>query len=152
MLAVIRVRGRTGIRKEIEDTLHMLRLKRINHCVLVPETPEYLGMLKKAKDFITWGRINKETLVKLLKKRLKMLGDRKVDEESLKEITDFENFEDFADALMKGKVKLKDFKKLKPIFRLNPPRHGYKAIRLPYPKGDLGDRGEKINELIERML
>ena len=152
MLAVIRVRGRTGIRKEIEDTLQMLRLKRINHCVLVPETPEYLGMLKKAKDFITWGRINKETLVKLLKKRLKMLGDRNVDEESLKEITDFENFEDFADALMKGKVKLKDFKKLKPIFRLNPPRHGYKAIRLPYPKGDLGDRGEKINELIERML
>ena len=152
MLAVIRVRGRTGIRKEIEDTLQMLRLKRINHCVLVPETPEYLGMLKKAKDFITWGRINKETLVKLLKKRLKMLGDRNVDEESLKEITDFESFEDFADALMKGKVKLKDFKKLKPIFRLNPPRHGYKAIRLPYPKGDLGDRGEKINELIERML
>jgi len=152
MLAVIRVRGRTGIRKEIEDTLQMLRLKRINHCVLVPETPEYLGMLKKAKDFITWGRINKETLVKLLKKRLRMLGDRKVDEESLKEITDFESFEDFADALMKGKVKLKDFKKLKPIFRLNPPRHGYKAIRLPYPKGDLGDRGEKINELIERML
>jgi len=152
MLAVIRVRGRTGIRKEIEDTLQMLRLKRINHCVLVPETPEYLGMLKKAKDFITWGRINKETLVKLLKKRLRMLGDRKVDEESLKEITDFENFEDFADALMKGKVKLKDFKKLKPIFRLNPPRHGYKAIRLPYPKGDLGNRGEKINELIERML
>ena len=152
MLAVIRVRGRTGIRKEIEDTLQMLRLKRINHCVLVPETPEYLGMLKKAKDFITWGRINKETLVKLLKKRLRMLGDRKVDEESLKEITDFESFEDFADALMKGKVKLKDFKKLKPIFRLNPPRHGYKAIRLPYPKGDLGDRGEKINELIKRML
>ena len=152
MLAVIRVRGRTGIRKEIEDTLQMLRLKRINHCVLVPETPEYLGMLKKAKDFITWGRINKETLVKLLKKRLRMLGDRKVDEESLKEITDFESFEDFADTLMKGKVKLKDFKKLKPIFRLNPPRHGYKAIRLPYPKGDLGNRGEKINELIERML
>ena len=32
------------------------------------------------------------------------------------------------------------------------PKGGYKATRLPYPKGDLGDRKEKINDLLERMI
>lgn len=40
-------------------------------------------------------------------------------------------------------------------FRLNPPRKGYgrKGIKVPFSKGGaLGDRKEKINELITRML
>ncbi|MDI6655351.1 MAG: uL30 family ribosomal protein, partial [Candidatus Hydrothermarchaeota archaeon] len=31
-IAVVRVRGRTRIRKDIEDTLKMLRLTRVNYC------------------------------------------------------------------------------------------------------------------------
>ncbi len=38
------------------------------------------------------------------------------------------------------------------VFRLQPPKGGYKSVRLFYPKGDLGYRGEKIVELVERML
>ena len=146
MYAVVRIRGSVGTRKDLEDTLKMLRLKSVNHCVVVPETKQYLGMLKKAKDFITWGKIDKKILSSLLEKR------GKIDKKSLKEITKFDSFDEFADALIKDKVKLKDFKKIKPIFRLNPPRHGYKATRLPYPKGSLGDRKDKINELLERMI
>ena len=41
---------------------------------------------------------------------------------------------------------------LKPLFRLNPPSKGFKATRLGYPKGDLGYRGGKINELLKRMI
>ncbi len=152
MLAVIRIRGSVKVRKEVKDTLAMLRLKRVNHCVIIPETPEYLGMLKKAKDRITWGKIDKKTLAELLRKRGKLIGNKKLDEKTLKDITGFESFEEFSDALIKGKVKLKDYKKIKPVFRLNPPRHGFKSIRLNYPKGDLGNRGEKINELLGRMI
>ena len=39
----------------------------------------------------------------------------------------------------------------KKVFHLNSPRKGFKAIKMVYPKGDLGYRGDKINELIERM-
>jgi len=120
MYAVIRIRGSARTRKDLEDTLRMLRLKKPNNCVLVPETKQYLGMLRKSKDYITWGIIEKKTLSKLLEKR--------------------------------GKVKLEDLEKIKPVFRLNPPIHGYKSIRLPYPRGSLGNRGEKINELLERMI
>jgi ribosomal protein L30/L7E len=41
--------------------------------------------------------------------------------------------------------------KLKPFFRLHPPRKGIKS-KVHYPKGVLGDHGKKLNELLERML
>ncbi len=152
MFAVIRLRGWVKTRKEIEDTLRMLRLKRNNNCVIVPETPQYKGMLKKVKDYVTFGEVDKQTLIELLKQRGEVEGGRRLTEEVLKEVTRFNSFEEFAEALLAGKIKLKDFKKIKPVFRLNPPRKGLKSKRLPFPKGDLGYRGKEINELIRRML
>lgn len=151
LFAVVRIRGWAKTRKEINDTLDMLKLKRTNNCVLIPETPQYNGMLNKVKDYVTFGEIEKDVLVELLKKRGEVLGG-KLTEEKLKEITKFESFEKFADALLVGKVKLKNFKKLKQVFRLNPPKKGYRSKRLPYPKGDLGYRGKEINELLKRMI
>ena len=88
----------------------------------------------------------------MLRKRLRLLGDKRVDEKVLKETTGFNSFEDFASALIEGKVRLKDFKKLKPVFRLTPPSKGFKSIKQHWPKGDLGYRGKEINELIKRMI
>jgi len=152
LLAVVRIRGRVNVRKEVVDTLVMLRLHRINHCVLVPETPVYVGMLWKAKDWITWGKIDKKTVVKMFETRGMLTGRRKLDEKMLKKLTKYDSFDKFTDDLMKGKVKLKEYPEIKPVFRLSPPRKGYKSTRLPYPKGDLGNRKEKINELLERMM
>ena len=45
--------------------------------------------------------------------------------------------------------------KLKPYFRLHPPRGGFerKGIKKTFMEGGaLGDRGEKINDLIKKML
>ena len=39
----------------------------------------------------------------------------------------------------------------KKSFSLKPPKGGFKSLKQMYPKGDLGYRGEKINELIKRM-
>ena len=152
MYAVIRIRGRVGVRREIEDTLKMLRLKAPNNCVIIPETQSYKGMLEKAKDYITWGEIEKEVLVEMLKKRLRLRGDKRVDEKLLKEVTGFDSFESFASALIEGKVRLKDFEKLKPVFRLTPPSKGFKSVKQHFPKGDLGYRGKEINELLRRMI
>ena len=152
MFAVIRIRGSVDVSKDVEDTLKMLKLKVVNRCVIIPEIEVYFGMLKKAKHYITWGNIDKKTLSKLLGKRGKLLGDKIIDEKALEKITKFKSFDEFSEALIGEKCHLKDFKEIKPTFRLNPPKHGYKAIRLPYPKGDLGNRKEKINDLLERMI
>ena len=152
MLAVVRIRGKVNVRGEIEDTLKMLRLNRVNHCVLVPETSGYIGMLRKASGWVTWGNIDEKTAIKLFQERGMLTGNRKLDDKNLKKATKYDNIDKFVKDLFKGKAKFKDYPELKSVFRLNPPRKGYKSIRLTYPKGDLGDRKEKMNELRERMV
>ena len=66
-LAIIRVRGITGIEKSIKDTLNMLCLYHNNYCVVVSD--RLLGMIKKAKDYVTWGEIDDETYRLLVEKR-----------------------------------------------------------------------------------
>ncbi len=151
MFAVVRIRGRVGVRKEIEDTLKMLRLEKVNNCVLIEESPSFKGMLQKVRDFITWGEIKKEVLVRMLRKRLRLKGNKRVDEKVLREMG-FNSFEELANALFEGKVKLRDLKMINPVFRLTPPSKGFKSVKEHWPKGDLGYRGEEINELIERMI
>ena len=141
MYAVIRIRGSVNVRKDVDDTLNMLRLKRRMHCVVLKDSDNLKGMLQKAKDWITWGDINDNVLKLLIDKRGRKIGDKKLTKEesentvkSLKET---------------GKV-LED---IKPVFRLTPPSKGFKhSIKQQYPKGELGYRGEKINELLKRMI
>ena len=148
MFLVIRVRGTTGVIKNIADTLDMLRLNRISHAVLVEDTPSYNGMLQKAKDYITWGEIDAD----LLAKRGKFTGNNKVTDEYVAENSDYKNIDELAKAVIAGEVKLMDLD-IKPVFRLHPPRKGYEDIRLSVKEGgSLGYRGENIKDLAERML
>lgn len=151
MFAVIRIRGTAGTSKKVLDTLRMLRLNAVNHCVLLPETPDYKGMLDVVRDVATWGEVDRETLVELLKKRLRLKGGKRIDESMLKQITGY-NYEELADALFSGRAKIKDFNLLEPAFKLTPPSKGFKNVKEHYPKGDLGYRGKEINELLKRMM
>ncbi|OWT33671.1 50S ribosomal protein L30 [Methanobrevibacter sp. 87.7] len=151
MFLVIRIRGTTGVKKGIADTLDMLRLNRISHAVLVDETDSYKGMLQKGKDYITWGEVNPETLAKIIAKRGRLTGDAHVTDEYLEENTDYKSIEELANALINGEIKAQDVG-MKPVFRFHPPRKGYKGIRKPIAEGgSLGYRGEDINDLAIRM-
>lgn len=152
MFAVIRIRGTIGNKRKVEDALKMLRLNAVNNCVIVPDNAVYKGMLNFVKDSVTYGEINKETLVAMLKKRLRLKGDKRIDENTFKAIIKFDSIDAFADELIKGKVKLNDFEQLQPLFRLTPPSKGFKSVREHYPKGDLGYRENEINELLMRMI
>lgn len=154
-IALIRVRGKVHVRESIEDTMKLLNLTRANHCVVIDDRPQYKGMITKVNDYVTWGEINRGSLEKLLKERGMLIGDKNIDNKYLKEKTNYKSLNEFADAFMKFNAELKDMPELKPVFRLNPPKKGYerKGIKKPYTKGGaLGYRGEKINELIEKML
>ncbi|WP_414469317.1 50S ribosomal protein L30 [Methanobacterium sp. ACI-7] len=152
MIAAIRVRGRTGIKKEIADTLDMLKLTRINHAVLIEENPSYKGMLQKAKDYITWGEVDADTVAALVSKRGRLPGNDKVTEEYLKENTDFSSVEELSKAVVDSGAKLED-SGIKPVFRLHPPRKGYEDIKKTFiESGSLGYRGDKIGDLIKKMI
>ena len=139
-LAAIRVRGLTQIKTTIESTLKMLRLYKNNYCTVLPNTPVYLGMLNKAKDYITWGELNDETFKMLVEKRGEEFKGR--DSDSNKKII----YNDFV---------VINNKKIKKYFRLSPPLKGFgrKGIKHSFQQGGaLGYRGEKINGLIKRMI
>ncbi|MBW2977785.1 uL30 family ribosomal protein [Candidatus Woesearchaeota archaeon] len=124
-IAIIRIRGDVNLRKPIRDTLKMLRLYKKNYCTVYDSTPNILGMINKVKDYVTWGEINDESLKLLKEKR----GEKTKNKQG-KEVT-------------------------KPFFRLSPPRKGFgrKGIKLPFKIGGaLGNRKEKINDLIKRMI
>lgn len=126
MFLVIRVRGTTGVIKNIADTLDMLRLNRISHAVLVEDTPSYNGMLQKAKDYITWGEIDADLLAEIIAKRGKFTGNNKVTDEYVAENSDYKNIDELAKAVIAGEVKLMDLD-IKPVFRLHPPRKDTKT-------------------------
>ena len=151
MFFVVRVRGTTGVKKGIADTLDMLRLNRINHGVLVEENPSFEGMLQKAKDYITWGEISSETLSEVMSKRGEFVGGVKVTDELLAEKTDYSSIDDLSNALINVDIKATDID-MKPVFRLHPPRKGYEGIRDSIKEGgSLGYRGESIENLVKRM-
>ncbi len=139
-LAAIRVRGIHSIRSRIEDTLKMIRLYKKNFCCVLINSDVNEGMLRKVKDYITWGEIDDETFNLLVGKRGEEFRGRETD-----------SF---------GKIKYNEFfvmdgKKIKKYFRLNAPRKGFgrKGIKNTFKDGGaLGYRGVAINELIKRMV
>ena len=147
------MRGKVNVDGKISDTLKMLRLNQANHCVVIPESATYRGMLQVVKDYVTWGEIESKTMSELLKRRGQLVGGAKVTDRDVKNRTGFENIASYSEALLSGDAKLKDFSELKPVFRLSPPKKGYEGIKRAFGVGGaLGYRGDKINQLIRRMI
>lgn len=150
MIAIVRVRGLVKVRKDIENTMEMLRLKSVNNCVVIHDNPVYKGMIHKIKDYVTWGEIEKDVFKKILLKWGRTEGNKRVNEDYFKEKK--QTVDKFVDSFFKGDVKLQDVG-IRPFFRLHPPRKGYEGIKRPYSlKGALGNREKEINKLLERMV
>ncbi len=152
-LAVVRIRGTINVRKDVKQTLKLLRLNKVNHATLIFPSPQYLGMLQKAKDYITWGEVSKETILKLLRERGEIVGGKKLTDEYVKNLG-FKNLEEIAEKIYSLKLKLKDLDGVKPVFRLHPPSGGFKkTLKRGFSEdGELGYRGEEINKLLEKMM
>lgn len=139
--AVIRIRGTVGMTKKVEDTLHMLHLYRKNYCTLVSHTPSVVGMLKKIKDFVTYGEVDQATIDALFAQRGELYMGSLQDSQG--KIT------------YASRYLVHNGKNYKKFFRLNNPQGGFerRGIKVPYTMhGALGYRGIKMNLLIKKML
>jgi|SRR3990170_8644608 len=151
--AVVRIRGHVSLRPGIKDTLAYLRLHRTNHCVLLPKTPGVDGMLRKARDYVTWGEIDPTTTAILLVRRARVPGRKRIDDAYVKAHSKYPSVNSLAKALAGGDAKLGDIEGLKPVIRLHPPIGGFEATKRGFGEGgDLGYRGKEINALLVRML
>ncbi len=70
-IAVILVRGTNKLNYNIRSALRHVNLFHVNNCVILNSTPSSFGTIKKIKDFITYGKVNEET-IKLLSKQRKL--------------------------------------------------------------------------------
>ena len=152
-IVAVRVRGTVSAQREARETLEMLRLDRTNYAVLVDNRPSFRGMLKRVQAYTTWGEPSKETVTMLLKQRGRLAGDRKLTEEQVQKLG-FKSFEDLAEAIVTGRVEYSKLPGMRPLFRLRPPTKGYKGkTKKSYNAGgEAGYRGEKIDELVKRMV
>ncbi|MDO8555764.1 MAG: 50S ribosomal protein L30 [Nanoarchaeota archaeon] len=153
-IAIIRLKGEGNVRPPVRETLRLLRLYKKQTCVIIPNTPQFVGMLMVVKDYITWGEVDEETMKQLLVKRgrlarKKMLTDAYVKEQIKMDIPAF------VKEFIAFKKELKDIPALKLFFNLAPPRKGLEAkgVKADFSMGGaLGYRKSHINELIQRML
>jgi large subunit ribosomal protein L30 len=152
---VVRARSNVGVERTIRETMSYLNLTKVNHAVIIPENDQYLGMLRKAKDYITWGKADLATVQSMLFERGRMAGDAPLTDAIVDEATDYKTIADFAKAIVNDEATVKDVPGLKRVFRLHPPRgsKGWGGIKRSYVVGGaLGSRGDDIKALVERMI
>lgn len=158
MYLVIRLRGRVDVRPEVEKTLSLLRLRRrfaasIYHSSL----PGLEGMLQAVRDWATWGEIERDTLIQLIRVKGRLVGDEPITDEWVQKSLGLPGgIPELADKLLSGEIMYHrlEGRGVKPFFRLHPPRGGFKgSIKRHYGDGgELGYRGAAINELVKRMI
>ncbi|MCL4308828.1 MAG: uL30 family ribosomal protein [Candidatus Thermoplasmatota archaeon] len=144
---VIRVRGTLHARRDITETLRYLHLTRPNHATVIPESPDYRGMLYTVQGYVTWGEADPETVSWLLKERgIATDGSRLAASENgpappLDELA--------RTAITDG---LDSVPGVRPLFRLKAPKGGWRSTKMPFRQGGaLGYRGPTVNDLARRM-
>ncbi len=141
-IAIVRIRGVRNIKPEIKRTLELLRLSRPHHCVVVDLTPQTMGMIRLIGDYVAFGAVTQDTIEKLIVKR----GEKGA--KNAPEVMKAPEIKAAAEKIAKG-AKVKEF--VDPVFRLHPPRKGYRDIKMQYPQGDLGKRPD-MDDLLKRMM
>jgi large subunit ribosomal protein L30 len=117
------------------------------------DRPSNVGMLRKVRNYITWGGISGENVALLIRERGRLVGDQKLTDHYAKEIG-YKSLDDLMGAICKSQVNYNELPKVKPVFRLHPPKKGFKGkIKKSYAAdGVTGYRGDAINDLIKRMM
>ena len=155
VILAVRLRGTAGDNPDVEKTMESLKLQHTFNARLLENTPSNMGMLRMAKNLIAWGEPFPELLQILIEKRGERLPASPIDDAFLRRLG-YETVEFLAKSVIAGDVKLHDLSKagLKPVFRLHPPRGGFKRSlrRAVSDGGELGYRGYDINRLVKKMI
>lgn len=151
-MVVVRIRGTVRAPRQVKEALQMLNLKRNNYAILIDDRSSFLGMLKATQNFVTWGEASKDTVNTLVNEKGRLVGNKKLTDEYAQK-NGYRSLKELADAITECQVKYWKLPKIQPFFRLHPPTKGFKGkVKKSYGMGgELGYRGDKINDLIKRM-
>ena len=148
---VVRIKGTVNIPHWAQTTLDGLNLDKRFRATIVPESPEYLGMLRQVKEVVAWTKADTGIVKELLEKRGRKAGYKPITKSDIPK--EYRSIDEFASAIAENKVAISKIEGLKPWFALNPPRGGFKRkTKTQYAQdGVLGEDGE-LAEMVKRML
>jgi large subunit ribosomal protein L30 len=148
---VVRIKGTVNIPHWAQTTLDGLNLDKRFRATIVPESPEYLGMLRRVKEVVAWTKADTGIVKELLEKRGRKAGYKPITKSDIPK--EYRSIDELASAIAENKVAISKIEGLKPWFALNPPRGGFKRkTKTQYAQdGVLGEDGELV-EMVKRML
>ena len=150
---VINMRGLVNTRSPVRATLEQLSIARRFNATIVPDTDSYRGMLRLSKDHLAWCKIQAPLAEKLLSTRSEKSTGVKYQEEEMKKSKEYTSFSALAKALESGKVNLSHLGLMRPFFRLNPPKGGFrKSTRRQYTDHGILGHNEDLPKYVEKML
>lgn len=145
------MKGTINIPHWAKSTLEYLNLRTRFSATLVPESKDYFGMLRKIAPMVAWSKVDESIVQELVVTRGKMNGSVPFSDANVP--NEFGNIEKLVKGIVENKVKLSDLKNMKPFFRLNPPRGGFKRkSKKQYSDGGILGNNKDLPDLIRRML
>ena len=157
---VVRIRGIIGISPKVRKILQLLRLRQIHNAVFVKLNKSTINMLRLVEPYIAYGYPNLKTVRELVYKRgfgkvnkqRIPIADNAIIEEVLGK-KDIICVEDLIHELYTVGPNFKAAANFLWPMKLSSPLGGFKKKLLHFNEGgDAGNRGEKINALIKRMI
>jgi len=155
-LIAVRLQGPVAVPYDMDLTLGSLGLKGRFNARILEKNESTVGMLRNAKDYITWGEVKPQDIAALLEERAELAGGSSLTDSIVKEKFGHESIEALVTALVEGQIELRTLwqKGINPTFRLHPPSGAFHAsIKRPFrSRGELGYRGSEISSLLTRMI
>jgi large subunit ribosomal protein L30 len=150
-LLVVRIRGTVNIPYWADMTLRNLNLEKKFTATLVPDSPVYIGMLRKVAEMIAWSKADSTIVKELFLKKARKKGSIPVSDSDVP--NEYGNREGLVRAIVEDKIKISELKNIKPFFRLNPPKGGFKRkTKRAYSDGGILGNNRELSDLVRRML
>nr|CAJ17239.1 ribosomal protein L7e [Scarabaeus laticollis] len=157
---VIRIRGINKVAPKVRKVLQLFRLRQINNGVFIKLNKATINMLRICEPYVTWGYPNLKSVRELIYKRGfgKVKGHRvpitsnQIIEDKLGQ-SNIICVEDLIHEIFTVGPKFKYASNFLWPFKLNTPTGGWRRKTNHYVEGgDFGNREDKINELLRRMV
>ena len=150
---VVRMRGTVNVPFWALTTLKNLYLNKKFSATVVPETADYLGMLRKINQWVAWSKADSEIVKTLIEKRGKKKTPKLDTQKESERKDEYKGIDELVNVIVNDKIKFSDQNSIKPWFRLNPPKGGFKRkSKKQFSDGGILGNNKDLLEIVKRMV
>ena len=152
-ILVVRMRGTVNVPFWALTTLKNLYLNKRFSATLVPETSDYMGMLRKINQWVAWSKADTEIVKTLIEKRGKKKTPKLDSKKEGESKDEYKGIDELVNVIVNNKIKFSDQNSIKPWFSLNPPKGGFKRkSKKQFSDGGILGNNKELLEIVKRMV